>query len=328
MSIRPGDIKLYGSASMPDSDTPTAIGGAIATSKVATFTDLTGLVQAVSGEAGDTTQTVTVTYRTTAGVVLPETKTLTGRTVVAFAATMERLLKGVKSATCAGDVAVEAQTAERANTAQAGGGGQYELRQIVAYDGTTKEAIVSAAWASGAGVGTDSITLDTGASATNDAYLGMLIRMTDGAGGYRISKGFFFEKAPAEVMEVRRIFYDAAANPPGGATRTYYEKLFFKNAHATLALSAAAIREDADPTGLVTFAVATAKDDAGTNGTGNNRTVMPPSGVSTFDNADKAVPSGQLSPAEAIGVWLCLTLAAGVVAQKSTYTVRCDGLTT
>ncbi len=49
MSISPGDLKLYGSATMPDDDTTQNIGGAIATSKKVEFKDInpTGTLQIV-----------------------------------------------------------------------------------------------------------------------------------------------------------------------------------------------------------------------------------------------------------------------------------------
>lgn len=325
MPIALYELKLYGSAVMPDDDTVTAIGGAIDTQKRVEFTDVSGQVQAVSSAGGDTTQSVTVTYRDTTGAKLTETKTLAGQSPVAFTATMERLLKAVKSASTAGDVAVEAAVAERTGTAQAGGGA--------------------------------TITLDAGASPTDQAYLGMIIRITAGTGNgqirqiidyngttkvatvnqpwatvpdatsqFRLAKGFYFDKLPAEVMEVRRPFFDAAADAPGGQAREYYDKVFFRNTHATLALTSAVVRELSDPSGLITFGLAATLNDTGTNGAGNNRRVAP-TGV-TFDNLDKAVPNaGSLSPGAAIGVWLKLSLAAGAAAQKTTYQLRLEGNT-
>lgn len=325
MPIQLHELKLYGSAVMPDDDTVTAIGGAIDTAKRVEFVDVQGQVQVLSSAGGDTTQQVTVTYRDSTGAKLTETKTLNGQTPVAFSATMERLLKAVKSASTAGDVAVEASVAERAGTAQAGG-------QVT-------------------------ITLDAGASGTDQAYLGMVIRLTAGTGNgqirqiidyngttkvatvnhpwatqpdatsqFRIARGFYFDKLPTEVMEVRRVFFDAAADAPGGAERQYHDKVFFRNTHASLALTTAKVRELSDPSGLITFGLATTVNDNGTNGAGNNRLVAP-SGIS-FDNADKSVPGGgSLGPGAAIGVWLKLTLAAGAAAQKTTYQLRLEGNT-
>src|SRR3990172_8597946 len=143
MAIKQSDIVLYGSAVMPDTDTPTEIGGAISLVKKMTFADLAtpSIVEIVSSDSGDITQTITISYRTTAGVLATEVKTLSGLTPVAFVATMERLLKAIKSATTAGDAAIMTSTAERTGTAQAGSAG--------------------------------TITLDAGAPAGGDFYTGM-----------------------------------------------------------------------------------------------------------------------------------------------------------
>jgi hypothetical protein len=126
------------------------------------------------------------------------------------------------------------------------------------------------------------------------------------------------------ITEVRRPFYNAAA--PETGTRRYYEKIFAKNTHGTLTLTSAKVIEQADPTAKVAFGLATAKDDTGGNGAGNNRQVAP-SGL-TFDSTDKNVPGNQLEAGSAIGIWLELTLNAGDPPQDSTYTVRLSGTTT
>lgn len=324
MPILLRELKLYGSAVMPDTDTPTAIGGAIDTTKRVSFTDVNGTIQCISDAAGDTTQTVTVTYRDSAGIKQSEVKTLNGLTVVLFVATMERLLKALKSATTTGRIAVEAQTAERTGTLQAGGSA-------------------------------DSATLDAGASAVDDFFRGMILRVTGGTGSgqireiivyagatkiatvneawavipdatstFRVSKGFFFDKNPSEVLEVRRPFFEAAANGVGGAAKTYFEKVFFKNTTPSLALTSAAVKKQADPSGFNDFGLAATLNDTGTNGA-NNRQVAP-SGI-TFDSLDKNVATGSLTFGDTQGVWLRLSLAAGAAAQKTSVTMRLVGNT-
>lgn len=327
MAILVSDLRWYGSATMPDSDTPTAIGGAIDTSRIFEFADLVvnGGVQCVSSApTGDTTQSVTVSYRDTAGVLQSEAKTLNGQTPVTYVATMRTLMKAIKSASTTGDVAVEAQTAERTGTAQGDGGA------------------------------TNAIQLDASANGTDGYYNGMVVRITGGAGAgqiariiayqgstkiawvntvwgtaidgtsvFRIARGVVFEKSPAETMEVRRIFYDVAADEPLGSTRTFYEKVFIKNTHGSLTLSAAKVIESSDPSGKVTFGLATALNDSGTNGAGNNRTVAP-TGFS-FDNTDKDMVGTTLPAASAQGVWLKLTLSPGDLATKTTYVPKATG---
>jgi len=325
MSVSPSDLKWYGSAVMPDTDATLAIGGAIDTTKMVSFADVNGTIQAVSSSTGDTTQILTISYRDSTGLIQTTPISLNGQTVVTNAAANTRLLKALKSATCAGDVAVEAQTATRSNTGQAGGGANHEIAMVISYVGSTKVATVSKNWTGGAGAGTNLITLDTGASAVDEFYTGMIIRMTDSSIGFRISKGFLFEKAPVEVLEVRRIFYNAAADPPTGVAKTYYEKIFGKNANGATTLSAAFVKLISDTGSDVKFGLAATLDDTGTNGGGNNRQVAP-AGV-VFDTTDQAVPTTVIPAASRIGTWLKLSLTAGQSPQNSLLTMRLDGLT-
>ena len=335
MSILESDIIVYGSASMPDDDTPTGIGGAIDTSIRVAFEDMapSGNVQIVSSAAGDTTQTVTPYGRDAAGNLINEGKTLSGVTPVAMTTntTWERLLKGTKSATTTGDVAIEAVTATRSSTAQ---GGADETTSVMAY-----------------------ITLDAGASASDDEYNGAVLRLTSGTGsgqirriidydgttkrayvnidwgttpdgttGFKISDGMVFDKTPNEVSEVRRPFYNASAEASGGSNRSYYEKVFFENTHATLALTAATIAEQADPSTLVDFALESSLDGTDTNGAGDRQTHT---GGYTFNSTTKNVANSQSHTAGAgQGVWLRLTLNAGEAANNTTVTMRESGQTT
>ena len=128
------DLKLYGSASMPDNNTPTNIGGVIDTTKKVSFSDFGGSAQ---------------------GVIQNEGVALTGTTPRLYVASIERLLKGLKGATTGGAIAVESQSAERQNTAQAG---------------STSNTLV----------------LDVGASAVNGFYNGMVVRLISGLGTSRM----------------------------------------------------------------------------------------------------------------------------------------------
>jgi hypothetical protein len=335
MAILLSELKWYGSAVMPDDDTVTAIGGAIDTSKKVEFFDNNGLVQLVSSTTVDTTQQVTVSYRLalTPAQVTTETRTLSGQTPVAFAANMERLLKAVKNAITQGDVAVESQAAVFTGT--------------MAATGTTDQG-----------------TLPSGASAVDNFYQAMVIRITAGTGvgqireiiqyvaatrlfwvsrawdvvpdatsQFRISKGIVFEKTPFEIFQVRRPFFNSAADAPGGVVRTYFEKIFARNMSAVQTLPSALIHEQADLTGECTFGIASTTSDAGTNGGGNNRQVAP--AAITFDNADKNVPGGTLGignipgsgTTSSIGVWLKLTRQPGDAALNQPVTMRLQGVT-
>lgn len=127
------------------------------------------------------------------------------------------------------------------------------------------------------------------------------------------------------VLEVRRPFYDVAADVGGGSARTYYEKIFFWNDHATLSLTNATIAEQADPSGNLEFDLATGLGDTGDNGAFTRQTA--PGGY-TFDGTTKNVANSQNHTAQAgQAVWLKLSLAAGASAAKTTYTLRESGTT-
>jgi|GEM_PF-1926281 len=252
MPVIDSDIVVYGSASMPDDDTPTNIGGAIDTTVRVVFTDIvaTDQVEVLSDNAGDTTQTVTLYGRNAAGELVSEGLSLSGATVITSTIVFERILKIVVDGAHAGTITVRDQDTDT----------------------------VIAAIESG-------------------------------------------------VLEIRRPFYNAVADAPGGSERAYHEKVFFKNNNSTLSLTAAQIAEQADPSGKVTFALESSLDGVDTNGSGNNRQVAP-SGY-TFDSATKDVANGGNHTAGAgQGLWLELTLAAGDAAQNTSYTLRESGQTT
>lgn len=122
---------------------------------------------------------------------------------------------------------------------------------------------------------------------------------------------------PAGERGFTRLFVNAFSDP--SSSKDYYQKIFLKNNHATLALLSAVVSESADPTGLITFALAASVDDSAT--TANRLTA--PSG--TFNGTAKNVPGTDLAAGSAIGVWLKLSLAAGNAPIKSTYTVQLAG---
>jgi len=129
------------------------------------------------------------------------------------------------------------------------------------------------------------------------------------------------------VLEVRRPFYAAVAEDSGGAERTYYDKVFVKNADASKALTSATIAESADPSGKVAFALEGSLDGSDTNGAGNNRQVAP-SGY-TFDNdTENVANNGDLLSGSAQGVWLELTLPAGEAPNNTSFTLTTSGNTT
>ncbi|WP_339863195.1 hypothetical protein [Paremcibacter congregatus] len=128
---------------------------------------------------------------------------------------------------------------------------------------------------------------------------------------------------PAGVLTVRRPLIDISADVAGGAERKYYEKLFYKNSNATDALLETKISFVVNPGNAYASALATAVDDAGTNGGGNNRLVKP--AALTFDTTEKAIPGDNLAPGSAIGIWIERTLAAGAAAGENTFSLQAAG---
>jgi hypothetical protein len=319
------DIKLYGSASMPDDATPTNIGGALSTSKKVSFADINGSAQLVSSSGSDITQAVTLSFRLTSGVLTTEAKTLGGTTPVLYLASIERLLKGVKGATTNGAVAVEHQTAVRQNTAQGGsintiqfdvgasavngfyngmivrlisGPGAEQINEVIDYDGTSKTATMRDYWHG---------TLPTNATV------------------FRVAAGFFFDKLPNEVTEVRRIHFDASAQPLGQGAINYYDKVFFVNSSNTNALLNAQVIESLNPSARESFGVEAIVNGTNSNGVGNNRNVAP-SGI-VFATTPTTVPGSNLNAGSSIGVWMRLALLEADAPQKTSTTMQLSGST-
>lgn len=332
MSVTEQDIEVYGSAVMAENDDPqtNGIGGAIDTSVKMCFEDLTGAhiganVAVVAHAAGASTN-VTVYGRNAAGELISETKALNGSTIVPMTSNTawNRLLKAVKVTDPDKNAAVIAVGYVHSGTAQAGT--------------------------------TTSLTLAAGASATDNAYQFKVIRIVDGSAAgslaeitsyngtskianvkpawsgsigtpqYSIHDGMMLDSHPAEILTVRRPFYNAAADVASGSARTYYEKMFVKNNHATLALTTAVIKEYSDPTANITFALEQSLDGAGYNGSNYTRQQAPAAGVTAFDSTDKNVYNSQNhSAGSAQGVWLKLSLAAGASANNSYYILRETG---
>jgi len=330
MSVEAKNIIIHGSATMPDDDSMTNIGGAINKSVKMTFRELenTGILKIRSENAGDTSQSITVYGRNAAGEKISEAIYLNGLTGVPGSSSFERIMKAIKSATTVGAVALYSSTTQHSGTAQGGGD--------------------------------DYITLSSGASGTDNAYQFDVIILTAGTGAgqirmavktegtskkayvkdwdtnpndtteYIIAHGIVFDKSPNEIDEVRREPFDAAANPAGGATKTYYFKVFPYNEHSSLALTNAIIDEvDEGLYEKAEFALETTLDGSGTNGAGNNRQVAPSTGIGSFSSDPKDVANDQnFSPESGQGLWIKVTLAGGEAAAKGFYKIEVSGQST
>lgn len=117
MSVVASELKLYGSANMPENDSSTA-GGSIDTTvrvvpdSATLFNTLNDTVEVVSSAAGDTTQTVTIYGRTSQGVLVNEPLSLNGTNVVNGAQNFERIEKIVVSASHTGTITVRKATGD------------------------------------------------------------------------------------------------------------------------------------------------------------------------------------------------------------------------
>lgn len=111
MSIVLAEMVKRGALNRPEDDVSSS-GGGIDNSCVLEVTQMAAndVLRAVSDNAGDTTQSITVTGRLTSGAIDTDVIALNGTTPVAGAKTFERFLKAVLSAACAGAVTVERNT--------------------------------------------------------------------------------------------------------------------------------------------------------------------------------------------------------------------------
>jgi hypothetical protein len=125
------------------------------------------------------------------------------------------------------------------------------------------------------------------------------------------------------IVDVRIPGYNMVSDP--SVAKTYYDKIFAKNNHATIALGTASLILAADPQSVWTFALETSLGGSTTNGAGNNRQVAP-SGFS-FDAANKNIAnSGNFTAQTAQGIWLKCLLPIGKDPFDDTFTLRLSGI--
>jgi len=113
--------------------------------------------------------------------------------------------------------------------------------------------------------------------------------------------------------EIGEVFNDLESEEEGGATYYQYRKVFFKNNSATSNLENAKIWIYSDPESQVTMALEPVKNG---NDQSANR-ITAPAAYTFYEAQDEAnaltLPgNGHLENGETIGVWLKLTLPAGL----------------
>lgn len=308
MAITAKDISAYSINNRATSDLSSPVGGTINTDKSVEWVAPQGLVEVVSSDAGDI-GIVAAAFGLDIGTnEFTDSTATTGQTPQPLTRSYYQVLRGtLVGGPALGDITIRSVTPIRTNTAQA--------------------------------TGADSIQLDTGASAVDGFYNGMVVRLDDfqirqiiqytGATKvalvdrdwdtlpaatpvFEVSKGMYFPgpSAPFQVDEVWRLLYNARGAQPVGPTKVLYDKFFFRNNHATDAAPAAQVLMT-DPTGFMEFGLAAAVNDVLTTTT----RLTPPSGI-TFNTNPKSVPGGSLAAGARIGVWVKLTrpaLAAQII---------------
>ncbi len=124
------------------------------------------------------------------------------------------------------------------------------------------------------------------------------------------------------ITQIMAMFRKAASS---ASAETRYEKVFFKNEHGTLTLTAAQVRLTADPASKIEIGVHTAKGDSATI---TNRKTAPAGITFVDDNVAQNVPTNELAAGEDIGVWIKQSLDADNAPVHSTFTVQISGQTT
>lgn len=123
---------------------------------------------------------------------------------------------------------------------------------------------------------------------------------------------------------VAAILFQGSASDPSVQTQRY-EKTFWRNAHGSLALTAAEVMLTDDPDSRFHAAVAGSVDDTESVA---DRTTAPSGETFVDDDVAQTVPGGSVAAGSAIGHWIRQTLSAGASPAKSTLTSQLAGLTT
>lgn len=215
-----------------------------------------------------------------------------------------------------------------------------DLEAVSSDSGDTTQTITVVCRKTDGSIQTSTATTLTGLSAVQiaglDAAVERVLKVTlsgDCAGTITLRRrpgGATVCTIPPGERGIHIVFYDSTSDPDYVTRR--YEKLFWKNTHATLALTNATVQLSADPSSVIQTGVALAKDGTTsitdrleTNAESDSR----PAGITFVDDAvDQNVPTGSLGAGEAIGIWVRLDLAAGNAPVRSTFTLRIAGATT
>lgn len=372
MSVLPSDIVLYGSANMPEADN-VLVGGAIDFTKRADFYDVTpnGTIDIISSNSVDTGVKATYAVRDPTGVIQTVPSVLfNGTTAVTGGQTAERLLYAAITGGAIGpitnpggtaplgDCAVYAHTPVIAGhtlqaaanpvgttptllTLQAGDGTGVSIGQIVrVISGTAQGANTMRKIIATSGYGTDVV-------AVSGSYGGGT-GTPNSASVYSVLQGMLFERGPNSVLAITRLFATAAADVPGGSTRTFYEKVFVVNNNTATSLTpqsgsaGVAIQITGESPALSGGVLLDMGPDSTFNGTtvAGNRQATPTlaSGSNVVfttqpqnvfaPGAGNLVAGAAPNSANSLALWLRLTVPAGASPYKGAATIQTLGNTT
>jgi hypothetical protein len=126
-----------------------------------------------------------------------------------------------------------------------------------------------------------------------------------------------------KVSGLRRIYWDATANPIFGSTKAFYEKIFIMNTHPSESLLDAQVEEI--PSGFYTNVTFGLENTLQSPQTISNRLAVP-TGVSSYGNGPTDIPQfGVLPPLDYQGMWIRMSVTGGTPATNSFYMFKVIG---
>jgi hypothetical protein len=329
MSVLISDLRVYGSANMPEADGAT-VGGAIDFTKRVEFGTVTTatLYDLVSSSASDTATKLIYAGRDSTGVIQTETLTANGTAKVNGTKNLERLLSGLTSgATTAfglttpggpvavGDIALIAHTLTvSAHTMQTGSANATAaappIAKLQSGDGAT--VAVGMVLRTTGGTGPNQIRRIL---AINPGGLGADVVAVDRNWGtlpdntttYEVAPGFHFELTGSnggvaltgtatQITAITRLFVGSSSDVAGGSNRSYYEKVFVNNNNQATALTTTTVQISANSPALPSGAALDIGVTAALNDTATaaNRQTAPGSVSFITQPATINVPTGNL----------------------------------
>lgn len=306
MPVQQSDIRIFGSAGIPLTDTDTPVGGAMDPTTEMVFANIVSNdnFQIVSSDPTDT-QGFVLTGRDASGAIATEILSLDGQTPVVCEDTLvwSSLLIGAKGGPCIGVVAVESITPvfTGAGTAM---GSQITLTAPPQVDVSfcvfritsgTSQGFVGIILAYNTGTGIAVLNQPPNLDSTS------VIRISYGMVFRQVADGDF------EVLTVRRPFYNAVAPSPASTAKSILEKVFVYNSNNVLTLNNVFLQQTLQSNVNISIGVDAAL--SATTAAAGNRTGSSP--VPMFTGTAVGVPDTALPTNAGIGVWLQLNLNPG-----------------